>query len=253
MIYFVLISIIGFICGGLVNLFSDYLPERYNLKRGDKKIELFVCSRCNNEIQTLEYLGLQRCHHCRRYPRFRVVFVNLLFAIVFYLLFLFTGGKYSFLEMSVLAILFGIICVIDIEHKVILDVVSYTGAIIGLIIGLAHHGILSTIIGGGAGFGVMFLFHHLGNLYTGWVSKRRHQEIDEVALGGGDVKLAGVLGMLLGWPGIILGLFFGIFAGGLTSLIIMLIAIARKKYSPTMAIPYAPFLVLGTMILLIWH
>jgi len=155
--------------------------------------------------------------------------------------------------MSILVILFGIICVIDIEHKVILDVVSYTGAIIGLIIGLSHHGVLSTIIGGGAGFGVMLLFHHLGNLYTGWVSKRRQQEIDEVALGGGDVNLAGVLGMLLGWPGIILGLFFGIFAGGLTSFIIMLIAIARKKYSPTMAIPYAPFLVLGTMILLIWH
>jgi len=73
---------------------------------------------------------------------------------------------------------------------------------------------------------------------------------DEVALGFGDVNLSGILGMLLGWPAIVVGLFFGILAGGVVSLVIILWMLISKKYRAFTAIPYAPFLILGAIFLI---
>jgi leader peptidase (prepilin peptidase)/N-methyltransferase len=73
---------------------------------------------------------------------------------------------------------------------------------------------------------------------------------DEVALGFGDVNFAGILGLLLGWPGISAGLLFTVLAGGLISLLIILGMLITKKYKAFTAIPYAPFLILSAFYLL---
>ncbi len=73
---------------------------------------------------------------------------------------------------------------------------------------------------------------------------------DEVALGFGDVNLAGILGLLLGWPAIASGLLFAVLAGGLISLFIIVGMLITKKYKAFTAIPYAPFLILSALFLL---
>ena len=71
-----------------------------------------------------------------------------------------------------------------------------------------------------------------------------------MALGFGDVNLSGILGLLLGWPAITVGLLFAVLAGGLISLFIILGMLVTKKYKAFTAIPYAPFLILSALFLL---
>jgi prepilin signal peptidase PulO-like enzyme (type II secretory pathway) len=148
-----------------------------------------------------------------------------------------------------LIIYLAIVMVIDLEHRLVLHPISLFGALLGLGIGIYLHGFLSTLIGGVVGFGIMFLFYYAGQWYVRWMAKRRGMSADEVALGFGDVNLSGIMGLLLGWPAIIEGLFFAILVGGVVSLGIILVTLALKRYRAFTAIPYAPFLILSAFLL----
>lgn len=61
------------------------------------------------------------------------------------------------------------------------------------------------------------------------------------AMGMGDVKLAGAMGLILGWPDIALALCLSFLVGGAWASILLLL---RKKKLKTM-VPFGPFLVIG--------
>jgi leader peptidase (prepilin peptidase) / N-methyltransferase len=66
-------------------------------------------------------------------------------------------------------------------------------------------------------------------------------------MGDGDVRLAPLLGMYLGWlnPGIVLpGLFFGFIAGAVVGVAMMAVDRAGRRS----AVPFGPFLALGTVV-----
>jgi leader peptidase (prepilin peptidase)/N-methyltransferase len=168
------------------------------------------------------------------------------------LLWLFPGQTLAFPFAFLLLVYLTVVFVIDIEHRLILHPVSIIGAVIGFGIGIilrgrqsVVYGITSSLLGGVAGFGVMLVIYYLGELFIKQISKRRGISSDEVALGFGDVNLAGVLGLLLGWRAIFACLFFAIIIGGLVSLVIILRMVILKKYKSFTAIPYAPFLILS--------
>jgi leader peptidase (prepilin peptidase)/N-methyltransferase len=71
------------------------------------------------------------------------------------------------------------------------------------------------------------------------------------SMGFGDVKLAFVLGIALGWLGwgeLVLGLFCGFLAGALVGL--ALIALGRRGRRDHL--PFGPFLAFGTLVALLW-
>jgi leader peptidase (prepilin peptidase) / N-methyltransferase len=150
----------------------------------------------------------------------------------------------------VLIIYLGVIFTIDVEHRVILNEVSIFGILFGSIVGIWIRGFWVTIAGGLAGFVVMYGLYFLGDRYARWVAHRRGQEFNDVALGFGDVYLSGILGLLLGWPGVIAGIFVTIILGGVFSLVYLLFMVVARKYQPFMAIPYAPFMVLAIYLFL---
>ena len=78
----------------------------------------------------------------------------------------------------------------------------------------------------------------------------RNKETDEEALGFGDVALSGVLGLFLGWPGIIAGLVLAILLGGAGSLIVLIYSLVRRRYHAFMVIPYGPFLIIAAVVLI---
>ena len=89
----------------------------------------------------------------------------------------------------------------------------------------------------------------LGIAFNRLMAKIRNQEVDD-ALGFGDVNLAGIVGLMLGWPEIVGGLLVAILAGGIVSGLIMLVLAILRKYKAMTAIPYAPFIILGAIIFL---
>ncbi len=149
-----------------------------------------------------------------------------------------------------LLLYFGVVIVIDVEHRLIMHPVSWAGAILGLALGIWQHELRSTLIGGVVGFGLMFGLHLFGKLFARAMARIRGQSIDEVALGFGDVNLSGVLGLLLGWPGIVAGLVLAILLGGVISLFYLLVMLVLRKYKAFTAIPYGPFLVASAILLL---
>ena len=144
----------------------------------------------------------------------------------------------------------GVVFVIDVKHRLVLDPVSVVGAVIGLALGIWKHGLLRTVEGGIAGFTIMLGLYYLGDWYARWLARRRGQDFNDVALGFGDVNLSGIMGLLLGWPGVFAGLLSAIIIGGLFSLFYILGAVMLRKYQHFMAIPYAPFLVLAIILFL---
>ena len=108
-------------------------------------------------------------------------------------------------------------------------------------------------VGGVVGFVVMYLLFKLGEVFMRIVNRKRNEgeEVEEVALGFGDVNLAGVVGLFLGWPPVILGLLFAVFIGGLISIFLIFFSLFRKEFRAFMAMPYAPFLAVAALAMLL--
>lgn len=161
-------------------------------------------------------------------------------------------------------IYFGIITVIDLEHRLILHPTSLVGAVLGLFVGtfiyMRKYSLLGSLgqslLGGVIGFGIMFLLYQFGVLVARMRARRMQaagQAADEEeALGGGDVYLAGVLGLMLG-PVIINALVYGVLLGGMVSLIFIVALLIRRRYAGNVLmnfIPYGPYFIIGAFYLL---
>jgi leader peptidase (prepilin peptidase)/N-methyltransferase len=247
MIEFISIALVGWVSGMLVNYLSDVLPERRNIVKP-------FCLACETDQPPLSYfLFPRKCSTCGEKRFIRTWIVEGLYILLVIWLWNTPPEQLGFIVSLVLLIYFGVVIVIDLEHRLILHPVSIAGGVIGSIIGVWLHGISATIIGGVAGFGIMLGLYLLGYLVANGIAKLKKQVVDEEALGFGDVMLAGVLGLLLGWPGIVLGLILAILIGGLVSLLFVFVLLLRGKYRSFIAIPYGPFLVAGSIGLLFFR
>ena len=128
--------------------------------------------------------------------------------------------------------------------------VSLVGAGLGLVIGVLLHGWQSTLIGGLAGFMIMLGLYLLGAALVRFMGLKSGKPIEEEALGFGDVNLGGILGLILGWPGILAGIILAILIGGAISLIYLIVMAFQRRYQSFSAIPYGPFLVAAAFFLL---
>ncbi len=154
---------------------------------------------------------------------------------------LITGLIYLFLyfnfHISSLFFIYAILCtsliiiaLIDLEHKIISDVITLPGILIGLTISLAlpHITFLNSIKGFLLGGG---LFYIIAILSRG-------------GMGGGDIKLIAMVGSFLGWEKVLLTIFLGSFFGSIVGIILIIL---KKKNRKDM-VPFGPFLSLGAII-----
>lgn len=154
---------------------------------------------------------------------------------------------FSIYSLAFILIYFGLVAVIDIEHRVVLHPVSIVGAVALGAIGLLRHGFVPTVLGAMAGFGSMLAFYYLGEWLGRLMARGRGEQWQETALGFGDVNLGGVIGLLMGWPGVVAALTVGIVAAGVYSAIFIVITMLTGRFRVFASIPYAPFLCFGAV------
>lgn len=235
---------LGWFLGVVVNYISDVLPYKRRLAQP-------FCIECGLEQPLVGYIFWPRkCPSCGTRRNFRTWIVELLFVSLAVWMWNSPPESLGFWIGILLLAYFAVIVVIDLEHRLIMHPVSIIGAIIGLTIGIWFNGLSLTVLGGLAGFGTMFVFYLGGILFAKIISRIKKTEIDEEALGFGDVNLSGVLGLILGWPVIFAGLFLAILGGAIISLLFMFGMVVSRRYQSFVAIPYGPFLIAGAVILL---
>ncbi len=67
-------------------------------------------------------------------------------------------------------------------------------------------------------------------------------------LGFGDVKLIAPLSLLMGWPEMIVGVFTAFCTGAVVGLFL----VATKRHALKQPLPFGPFLIIGTIVALVW-
>lgn len=235
--------IVGWLSGVLLNYLADVLPQTRSLSSP-------TCPMCEVKRSLPEILFPQKCRNCQTPPKKRVWIVQITTLIVVPLLRFFPPPALGFWLSLVVFIYLAVVFIIDVEHRAILHQVSIVGVILAIPFGIWLNGWLATLIGASIGIGVMLALYYFGILFNRYMSRARGQEIEEVALGFGDVILSGILGIALGSARIIVCLFFAILIGGLASGIYILVTLALKRYRAFTAIPYAPFLILAAVVLI---
>lgn len=236
----------GLLTGWIIVYLADVLPYKRRITRP-------VCAHCGTEIGWKAWLLFQPCLECGKTRRRRNWLVPIL--AVFAAIALWYAPveqlKLPFALAALLLAYFALVAIIDLEYHAILTEVSIFGAFLGLTVGMLRNTWQETLAGGAAGFGIMLILFLFGKVFGRWLAKRRGVELEDTeALGFGDVNLGGIIGLVFGWPAVIAGLFLAIVLGGVTGLILVLINALSRRYRVGMFIPYAPFLVLATVILL---
>lgn len=233
----------GWISAAIVNYLGDVLPHTRALSSP-------VCSKCGRSTPWYTLLGPARCGSCQARASLRTWVTFISGVAVSILMWMSPPARLGYYPGMLWMAYFGLVVIIDLEHRLILHPISLVGGILALVHGSLLHGVLYTLLGGVVGFGVMLLFYYLGGLFIQHMSRIRGETTEQIALGFGDVNLAGVMGLLLGFPGITLGLVIAILIGGLVSAVYLLTRLVTRRYTAFEALPYGPFLVLSAVYLL---
>ncbi|RJP53345.1 MAG: hypothetical protein C4557_04805 [Anaerolineaceae bacterium] len=250
MVIFLLVPLLlGWLAGLAANYLADVLPITRSFSQP-------VCPQCNAPFSSKTYLLLRPCEngHARKT---RVWITQIIItAISIYIWFQPPQNIGYWLGLLVVAY-FGMVFVIDMEHRLILHPTSVFGSVLGLGVGLVSHGLLPTLLGGLGGFVIMLIFYYIGVFFSRLRARRLraqgHDADDEEALGAGDVILAAVLGLMLGWPLIWFGLLLGILLGGIFGAILVLFMLVVKKYKENalmVFMPYGPFFISSAFLII---
>jgi prepilin signal peptidase PulO-like enzyme (type II secretory pathway) len=253
-------TVLGWLAGLFINYVSDVLPFTRHFSPP-------ACTACQAPFSWKDYLTFRSCQHCGKRRGLRTWLVQILTVAAFIYIWQFPSKQLGVFLGMIVFIYFAIITVIDLEHRLILHSTSLVGAVLGLIVGtyinsrINDQGILiglgKSLLGGLIGFGVMFLLYQLGTLVARYRARKLQNagqaDDEEEALGGGDVYLAGVLGLMVGLDFVGFALAWGIILGGLVSILFILSLLLRRRYSNAAMmtfIPYGPYFIISAAYLL---
>jgi leader peptidase (prepilin peptidase)/N-methyltransferase len=234
-------AIFSFIFGGMVGSFLNVciyrIPHEKSVVRPGSH-----CPACGTPIRFydnipfISYFVLRgRCRACavRISPRYVLVewLTGVLFAVLFYV----NGLSLELAVALFFVSLLIVISFIDLDYMIIPDFLSLGGLLVGLAVSFfrAQFTFVDSLLGVLLGGGVLFAIAKSYEL----LRKRE-------GMGGGDIKLLGMIGAFWGWKGVLFALVAGSFAGVLVSVPLMLI----KRKDGGYAVPFGPFLSFGALL-----
>ncbi|MFZ3057488.1 MAG: prepilin peptidase [Minisyncoccales bacterium] len=241
MMWLILIFIFGLIIGSFLNCVIWRLYKEESFVSGKS-----YCPHCRHSLgfwdlfPILSYLFLRgKCRYCKGTISFQYPLIELITATLFSSVFIYLGSIISlglFFWLTIISFLI-VIFVFDLKYFIIPDEVIYP-AIFLSIAWLLYSFFTGTISSHEI---VLSIFSSLGAslfFFLIWFFSKG------TAMGFGDVKLALLLGLLLGFPNTIVALFLGFLLGAIIGSVMILL----KKKGLKSEVPFAPFLVVGTII-----
>lgn len=222
----------GAVIGSFLNVVITRLPRKESLVAPASR-----CQACRTPIRwfdnvpLLSYLWLKgRCRACGSPIGWRYPVVEGVTGAVFALSLLHFGPTLALLPALVLLSALVAITAIDLKHQLIPDMITLPGVVAGFLVSLVIPRVswVDSLVGIFIGGGVFFLII----LVSGG------------GMGGGDMKLAAMMGAFLGWKLALVALFVGVLSGGLVA-VILLASGRRTRKDP---VPFGPFLALGAAV-----
>lgn len=240
-IYFTIVSfIMGTVLGSFFNVCIYRIPNKESIVNPPSH-----CYNCNNKLKALDLVPILswtllrgKCRYCGQEISSRYALVELLTGILYVLVYKMYGLNIIALYYILLISLLLIITFIDIDHYIIPDGLIIFGSVGAVIFNILGQGIsikdslLGSIICGG---GMLVLIHLIELI------------IKKEAMGGGDIKLFGMVGLFLGLKLGLLTILLSVYIGAICGVCSVIYSKIKKKEINTI-IPYGPFISLGALI-----
>lgn len=240
---YVLVVIIGLIIGSFLNVCIYRIPRKESISFPPSH-----CFSCDHDLKpkdlfpVLSYLFIKgRCRYCGEKISIQYPLIETLNSLVYLLLLTHFGLNIQFVFYAILASTLIVVSIIDYYHQIIPNEIVLFTLIIGIIYRVATYiafnqnlfdvvkqSILGFLIGGG--FYLLIFILTRGNM------------------GGGDIKLMAALGIWLGTVDTVIAIFLTFMIGAVVSVFLLATKIKGRKD----AIPFGPFIVLGTFITILY-
>ena len=194
--------LLGTAIGSFLNVCIDRLPSGKSFVYPPSH-----CENCQHRLSLIDLIPIfsflylrSHCRYCNAPIRWRLLWVEVGTGLLFALTYWYYGLSFEFAIAAIYVCLFVVLGVIDLEHNLILNKIVYPATVLALIINVffTHSGIFYGVVGGIAGL-VLFIIIAL---------------ISRGGMGWGDVKMAALIGIVTGFPLVLVALILGIVLGG---------------------------------------
>ncbi|MCB0321325.1 MAG: prepilin peptidase [Bdellovibrionales bacterium] len=243
----VLLLLFGLCIGSFLNVVIYRVPRKLSVTTPRRSF----CTSCERtllwweNIPVLSWLVLRgKCKECKSPISGRYPFVEVLTGFAAFASYLHFGPTPTALIVFAITASLIAITFIDLDFKIIPNVISFPGMTLGLLLGIlsqytgyftepvtqsAWDSLTGFLCGGG-------FFYVVGLLYYAFTKR--------VGLGGGDIKLLAYTGAALGVDSVIPT----IFAGSLVGAVVGVVTVLIKGGGRHTEIPFGPWLSLGAII-----
>ncbi len=246
----ILIYIYVFVLGASLGSFYNVVGLR--ITKGESIIKPgSYCPKCNHHLSWLEKIPLfsyvflkAKCRNCKAQISIKYFIFELLTALLFCFSYYHFGFSWELIIALLFVSLLIIISVSDLEYLVIEDKIILFFLVIFLLLRIFiplppqfstfnDNYYLESLIGGLFGFGLLYIIAIIGK-------KVYKQEV----MGGGDIKLYGIIGLILGLKMTALSLLFASILGTVFGVLLISLKVIKK----TNPIPFGPFIALGSLL-----
>lgn len=210
MIELFLLILLGLLVGWVVALMADFVPRYTSAPPDDLPAQVIRLPGLWSSLQTRQIQG------------------DALLEVASVMNFV----VFDLTWMSIIVTFLLLLTAIDLRYRLIPNVLVYPAvlSVMALML-LQPENLRPALVGGGMAFGVFYL--------TALLQPGK--------LGGGDIKLAGLIGLAFGFPGML----WALLVGGMVGAVIAAGLLLSRR--PVPGIPYAPFLCLGVFIALLYN
>ncbi len=237
-----IVALFGLAIGSFLNVAIGRLRSGETGWRGRSRCpECHAVLRPSELVPLFSFVALRgRCRSCRKPISWQYPMVELSTMLLFLSAFWLRGGDAGVLGGGLLLMVrdwifiaaLTVIFVVDLRDMVVFDSVTLPMVAIAFFFNLAAGADpLNLLLAAAAGAG-FFLFQYV-------VSNGRW-------IGGGDIRIGGMMGMMLGFPGVVLALFAAYVIGAVAAL--GLLAAGKAKWTEQMA--FGTYLSVGTVLAL---